>query len=236
MKRETGPHLGGTSRCLSHAPLRALTRTGYVAVRRNCQRRVCSTPGGRSPRHPSVTADPPPDDWQPNLSWITDHLAVGGSFPGERASHLAEALGIRAVVDLRSEERDDETLLTRHGITFLHLPTDDHHAVTAARLDEGVGFAVRHLARGERVLVHCEHGIGRSATLALCILVARGLTPMDALALAKDRRSLVSPSPAQHGCWSAWLASYRGTRPPGWEIPAFDAFASIAYRHLRRLA
>lgn len=183
-----------------------------------------------------MTASPTPDDWQPNLSWITDHLAVGGRFPGERTSHLAEVLGIRAVVDLRSEDRDDEVLLTRHGITFLHLPTDDHHAVTAGRLDEGVDFAIRHLDRGERVLIHCEHGIGRSATLALCVLVQRGLAPLDALALAKERRSLVSPSPAQYGCWTEWLAAHRAAQLAGWEIPSFDAFAAIAYRHLRHPA
>ena len=179
-----------------------------------------------------MTAPRPSDAWQPNLSWITDHLAVGGRFPGEQTSHLAEVLDIRAVVDLRSEDRDDEVLLTRHGITFLHLPTDDHRAVTAERLDEGVDFALRHLDRGERVLIHCEHGIGRSATLALCVLVARGFDPLAALALAKERRSLVSPSPAQYGCWTEWLAAHRTARLAGWEIPSFDAFKAIAYRHL----
>lgn len=183
-----------------------------------------------------MTALPAPDDWQPNLSWITGQLAVGGRFPGERTAHLAEVLGIGAVVDLRSEDRDDEVVLARHGIAFLHLPTDDHHAVAAERLDAGVAFATRHLDRGERVLVHCEHGIGRSATLALCVLVARGLAPLDALALAKERRSLVSPSPAQYGCWVEWLAAHRAARRPGWEIPSFDAFGAIAYRHLLRTA
>lgn len=175
-------------------------------------------------------------DWQPNLSWITDHLAVGGRFPAERAAHLAEVLAIRAVVDLRSEEHDDEALLTRHGIAFLHLPTDDHHAVTAERLEDGVDFAIRHLDRGSRVLIHCEHGIGRSATLALCVLVERGLEPLAALALAKERRSLVSPSPAQYGCWTEWLAHHRAERRAGWEIPSFEAFKAIAYRHLRPIA
>lgn len=173
------------------------------------------------------------DAWRPNLSWITDGLAVGGSFPSGRAEHLAETLGIRAVVDLRSETRDDEAVLTRHGITFLHLPTDDHFAVSLPMLDDGVDFVCRHLDRGEKVLVHCEHGIGRSATLALCVLVARGLAPLEALELAKTKRVLVSPSPAQFGCWTDWLARQARRTRAGWEVPSFDAFAAIAYRHLR---
>lgn len=171
--------------------------------------------------------------WTPNLSWITDHLAVGGYFPIERAEALARDLHIAAVVDLRSESRDDEEMLKRHGLTLLHLPTDDHHGVSLAMLEDGVAFAAAHLDRGERVLVHCEHGIGRSATLALCVLVERGLAPLDALELAKTRRSLVSPSPAQYQCWTQWLGRFAREKRPDWEVPSFDAFAAIAYRHLR---
>ena len=170
--------------------------------------------------------------WQPNLTWITDHLAIGGSFPGVRAGELAATHRVRAVVDLRSENRDEDATLRQHGVAFLHLPTDDHHAVSSAMLEAGVAFARRHLARAERVLIHCEHGIGRSATLALCILVDLGLEPLDALELTKSRRALVSPSPAQYECWVAWLNERAAANRPGVRPPSFEAFAAIAYRHL----
>ncbi|HEY0571449.1 MAG TPA: dual specificity protein phosphatase family protein [Enterovirga sp.] len=170
--------------------------------------------------------------WQPNLTWITDHLAVGGRFPPERTEHLAQEIGIAAVIDLRSEDRDDEVLLKRHGIAFLHLPTDDHGAVTPAMIADGIAFACPYLDRRQRVLVHCEHGIGRSATLALCIMVERGFAPLEALMLAKDKRALVSPSPAQFACWTQWMKALRKSRRVDWELPSFDAFKAIAYRHL----
>jgi protein-tyrosine phosphatase len=99
-------------------------------------------------------------------------------------------------------------------------------------LRDGVTFASRHLDRAERVLLHCEHGIGRSATLALCVLVARGMSPLDALELAKDKRPLVSPSPAQYEAWTEWLRAWAREHQVDWSIPAFDAFKAIAYRHL----
>jgi len=182
-----------------------------------------------TPRRPGE----PVPAWQPNLSWITPHLAVGGSFPAERAEELARAHGVRAVIDLRAESRDDESLLLRHGLSFLHLPTDDHLAVSPPMLAEGVAFANRHLDRGERVLVHCEHGIGRSATLALCVMVSRGAAPLEALEQAKTARVLVSPSPAQYHAWVGWLEGWAAGRPVGWTIPGFDEFKAIAYRHLQ---
>jgi protein-tyrosine phosphatase len=171
-----------------------------------------------------------------NLSWITDDLAVGGSFGTHDAERLARELRIKAVVDLRVEACDDTVVLDRHGIAFLHLPTEDHCAVSASMLDAGVAFAGRHLEAGERVLIHCQHGIGRSALLALCVLVSRGYEPLAALRLAKARRSLVSPSPAQYEAWAAWLEGWKAESGAHWAIPSFDAFATIAYSHLRARA
>jgi protein-tyrosine phosphatase len=168
-----------------------------------------------------------------DLTFVTPDLALGGSFPAALVPHLAQELGLRAVIDLRSEDRDDEALLAEHGIAFLHLPTPDHHALTPAMIGEGVAFARSRVERGEKVLIHCAHGIGRSATLGLCVLVAGGLAPLDALELAKSRRDRVSPSPAQYHAWVTWLALQRTQATPAWEIPDFESFASIAYRHLR---
>lgn len=171
--------------------------------------------------------------WEPNFTWIASGLAVGGSFPSERIRDLATEHGVRAVVDLRTEDCDDEAVLRAHGLAFLQLPTRDLCAVSQDCLRAGVAFANRHLDVGERVLVHCEHGIGRSATLALCVLVSRGMAPLDALELAKTKRPLVSPSPEQYEAWVRWLATWKVRMGCEWTIPPFDAFKAIAYRHLR---
>jgi hypothetical protein len=169
--------------------------------------------------------------WVPNLSWIQPDLAVGGSFPGEQAGCLANEHGIGAVVDLRSEACDDAAVLDACGLTFLHLPTPDMTGVSQPMLDEAVGFLRDRAREGVRTLVHCEHGIGRSATVALCVLVDRGLAPLEALMLAKERRALISPSQSQYAAWAGWLNRHRPA-----EVPSYHAFGMIAYRHLSQTA
>jgi len=169
-----------------------------------------------------------------NLSWITPTLAVGGRYPMEAAAHLAEGLGIRRVVDVRVEEVDDEAVLRMHGILLLHLPTLDMCAVSQPMLRDGVAWVNQQLDEGHRVLIHCAHGIGRSALLSLCVLVSRGLAPLDALETAKSARPVVSPSPQQLGAFVEWMASWREGRPLAWSMPTMEQLMTIAYRHLRQ--
>ena len=67
--------------------------------------------------------------------------------------------------------------------------------------------------------------------VALCILVDRGHTPLDALERAKTARWKISPSPEQYEGWIGWIRS-RNAGETITPIPAFDAVARIAYRHL----
>ena len=166
------------------------------------------------------------EPWQPNFHWLTDALAIGGCFPVERAQELAREHGISAIVDLREEDCDDPERLRSAGIDFLHLPTPDLQPASAAMLERGVRFVREHIAAEGKVLIHCQHGIGRSALLSLCVLVEHGWEPLDALAHAKNVREVISPSRMQYDGWVEWLAAR------GQAAPDYHAFGCIAYRHL----
>jgi hypothetical protein len=161
-----------------------------------------------------------------DLGWAAPDLAVGAAFPPEAAPRLAGQLGIDRVVDLRAERGDDEQVLNQHGIELLRLPTEDARAISQPMLDEGVAWIRAQRARGHKVLVHCQYGIGRSALLALCALAADGLEPLEALRRLKAAREVVSPSPEQLQAFRAWLI--RHGRP----APRTDALYEIAYAHL----
>lgn len=163
-----------------------------------------------------------------DFDWVADDLAVGGAVHAGLARTLAREHGVGAVIDLRAEARARAAAFARCGVTFLHLPTPDMAGVTQPMLDDGVAFARAAAAGGRRVLVHCQQGIGRSATLALCVLAERGVGPLEALTQIKAARECVSPSPAQFEAWMRWLER----RAPQMARPSFHEFGCIAYRHL----
>ena len=163
-----------------------------------------------------------------DFHWLTDQLAVGASFPIDRAAELAGTHGIGAVIDLRDEDKDDEEALRAAGIELLHLPTADMEAAMPAFLETGVDFVAERMRGGGKVLIHCQHGIGRSPLLALCVLVDQGFEPLAALEHAKNRREQISLSEAQYHGWANWL------RSRGADAPDYHSFGCIIYRHLAR--
>jgi predicted protein tyrosine phosphatase len=167
-----------------------------------------------------------------DLHFVAGGLAVGAHFAPAAVPRLASEHRISRVVDVRVEACDDEAVLRTHGIRLLHLPTLDTAAVSQERLRDGVAFVSEGLDAGERVLVHCQYGIGRSALVALCVLVARGERPLDALERLKRARPVVSPSPAQLEAYGAFCAAHRAATGAGWDVPGVDELGAIAWRHL----
>ncbi len=169
-----------------------------------------------------------------DLHFVAPGLAVGASYPMEWAARLAAEHGIARVVDVRVEACDDEEVLRLHRIRLLHLPTEDTRAISQRRLTDGVAFVSEGLDVGERVLIHCQYGIGRSALLAACVLVDRGAPPIAALEAVKRARPVISPSPEQLDALAIFSARVKAARGGAWEVPTVQALGEIAWRHLRR--
>jgi protein-tyrosine phosphatase len=137
---------------------------------------------------------PLPD--QLNMSWITPHLAVGGRILPADIPRLART-GITRVVDTRSEHKDNADALAREGIELLYLPTPDTTPLTITQLQDGSRWINQQIAAGERVLVHCEHGVGRSVLLTAAALVAGGMNAHDAIDLVQRKRWQAAPNHRQ---------------------------------------
>ncbi len=166
-----------------------------------------------------------------DLSWVTPQLAIGGRVPPEAIAQL-QRLTIQHVVDLRAEDTDDERVLRRHGISFLRLPMLDGQACPLALIQRGVDWVRPRLEENNKVLIHCEYGIGRSPLLACCALVSVEVDPIDAIRQIKDARSQASPSREQLAVIVEWTRAWRETTAVPWLLPSVDELARIAHRHL----
>jgi protein-tyrosine phosphatase len=96
----------------------------------------------------------------------------------------------------------EATWCQAHGIRFISFPIPDR-SVPASRQ---AALALVHqleraLAEGERLAVHCRQGIGRSALLAACVLVAAGEEPEMAFQRISTARGCAVPETAEQQEW-----------------------------------
>lgn len=75
-------------------------------------------------------------------------------------------------------------VVTRYGMRWIHLPIRDCD-IPDQRFEQGwqtAGPAIHQLIQaGDRVLIHCRGGLGRTGLVAALILVERGCLPRDAV-------------------------------------------------------
>ena len=131
-----------------------------------------------------------------NMSWVNSQLAVGGRIRPEDIHALAE-VGVTHVIDTRSEYSDDVQALAGEHIELLYLPTPDTYPLSIEQLMQGAAWANDRILHGGRVLIHCEHGVGRSVLLTCATLVYDGMQASEALELVKEKRWQAAPNSRQ---------------------------------------
>ncbi len=104
---------------------------------------------------------------------------------------LFEAKGIRAVVDLCSEFEEVGFIRRNAKVEELACPNLDLTPPHAEELRSVRRWMLDRIARGDKVLVHCAYGHGRSYAVAL--LVLKALDPAATLAELEPRVKSVRP-------------------------------------------
>jgi protein-tyrosine phosphatase len=103
----------------------------------------------------------------------------------------------------------------RYPISNVWLKIDDIETSDLySHLDKITSLIHNKINNGEKVLVHCQAGISRSATVVIAyVMRSKRYTLQDAFKYVKQRRPIVSPNRgffAQLGQFERWLNSTNG--------------------------
>lgn len=91
------------------------------------------------------------------------------------------------------------------GMRSRWFPIPDFHAPTSmAALSQLVSTILTDLQQGDRVVLHCKAGLGRSGLVAACCLVASGYDSHTALAQVRQAR----PGTIENETQEAFIAAF----------------------------
>ena len=109
-----------------------------------------------------------------NLRWVTDDIAIARQ-PTDSDWPSIRDQGIRCVVDLREEARDNFEAVEQCELCYLRAPVREGEAMSTEELRLTTAWIEKHLDEHGPVLVHCREGRGRSPMVVIASLVRLGL-------------------------------------------------------------
>jgi protein-tyrosine phosphatase len=140
--------------------------------------------------------------------WLVDEIA---GWRGEGVDIVVSLLEAEEVGDL--ELIREAALCGAQRIDFVSFPVRDRGV--PASLPETMKLVRRlaaEVAAGKAVAVHCRAGIGRSATIAACVLALSGFDADSAFAAIAAARGLVVPETEAQRQWVVAFESYAAAR------------------------
>ena len=140
-------------------------------------------------------------------SEITE-LCYLGCLPTVADVEILHELGIQCVVNMCAEYRGPRKTYEKYQMKQLHLPTVDSTAPSFKSIKEAVQFMNESYTNKRKTFVHCKAGMGRSATIVYCHLIANEkLSPEAALKLMKEKRPEITSSIANYEPVKRFLAT-----------------------------
>jgi protein-tyrosine phosphatase len=136
---------------------------------------------------------------RPWFSQINDQLTLGASPLKHQVETLKEQ-GHTAVLSMIESFETEPHLFgipakpadwRAAGVHFLNLPNPDLTPVRDEDVDKGVEYLNQQISQGRKVYVHCQAGVGRSATIVICYLIKyQRMSLQEAVAFVSSKRAI----------------------------------------------
>lgn len=127
------------------------------------------------------------------MNEVYDGLFVSGSITNYKDF---KKHSIKCVINVKAEEHDTVSVLSTLGISYYYIPIADWGQPRKGQIE--TLLRIWDVAKlSGNVLIHCAVGRGRSACMALAIMIHEGMCCDDAVKQIVKRRPIVTMLPTQ---------------------------------------
>ena len=122
-----------------------------------------------------------------DYSNITDNIIISGEYTKHDVFTI-QKLGVKCVIDMRSESLFDQSLFESIGINYFNIPVDNYFAPELDQIDNAIEYINSNISVDNNILVHCKEGVGRSSLIIIAYLITTGLDLFESMEIVKSNR------------------------------------------------
>ena len=122
-----------------------------------------------------------------DYSNITDNIIISGEYT-QNDVFTIQKLGVKCVIDMRSESIFDQSLFESIGINYFNIPVDNYFAPELDQIDNAIEFINSNISVDNNILIHCKEGVGRSSLIIIAYLITTGLDLFESMEIVQSNR------------------------------------------------
>tara|TARA_B000000460_G_C21386248_1_gene336124 strand:+ start:222 stop:725 length:504 start_codon:yes stop_codon:yes gene_type:complete len=122
-----------------------------------------------------------------DYSNITDNIIISGEYT-QNDVFTIQKLGVKCVIDMRSESIFDQSLFESIGINYFNIPVDNYFAPELDQIDNAIEFINSNISVDNNILIHCKEGVGRSSLIIIAYLITTGLDLFESMGIVQSNR------------------------------------------------
>ena len=122
-----------------------------------------------------------------DYSNITDNIIISGEYT-QNDVFTIQKLGVKCVIDMRSESIFDQSLFESIGINYFNIPVDNYFAPELDQIDNAIEYINSNISVDNNILIHCKEGVGRSSLIIIAYLITTGLDLFESMNIVQSNR------------------------------------------------
>ena len=122
-----------------------------------------------------------------DYSNITDNIIISGEYT-QNDVFTIQKLGVKCVIDMRSESLFDQSLFESIGINYFNIPVDNYFAPELDQIDNAIEYINSNISVDNNILIHCKEGVGRSSLIIIAYLITTGLDLFESMKIVQSNR------------------------------------------------
>ena len=143
-----------------------------------------------------------------DYSNITDNIIISGEYT-QNDVFTIQKLGVKCVIDMRSESIFDQSLFESIGINYFNIPVDNYFAPELDQIDNAIEFINSNISVDNNILIHCKEGVGRSSLIIIAYLITTGLDLFESMEIVKSNRWGANLNNIQFQKLKKWYELYK---------------------------